>query len=232
MASFDPLRERYQSLWNTSLPAIRRGAVELDSILADGTPDFRRGLTLLARLGIAVTEQIMILLRQLKTIEPAQYYYAATQLHLTILSPFSATTEPERFEKALDSYRQAVATALTGIKPFEIEFTGVTVSAGAVMVQGFPQTDALGDLRSRLRSELQNRGLVEGLDTRYHLITAHVTALRFRHPLRESEGFAGALERFHERSFGTSLIQELSLVKNDWYMSPESVELVAHYPLS
>jgi len=114
---------------------------------------------------------------------------------------------------------------------FEIEFSGVTASTGAVMVQGFPRTGDLESLRERLRSELQNRGLTEGLDTRYRLITAHITVMRFRQALRDSEKLADTLESFRDHPFGTSQVRDFELVKNDWYMSPESVELVAHYPL-
>jgi 2'-5' RNA ligase len=145
------------------------------------------------------------------------------------LSFFTATTEPAPFFARTHQYVAAVSRALQGSGPIHIEFEGVTASPAAVLIQGFPNDSHLNELRDRLRDQLRAEGLGNGLDERYRLETVHITAVRFRAPLRQSETFAAALERARHRSFGSATVRSLSLVKNDWYMSRQVTETVRRY---
>lgn len=225
------MSERYDRLWESALPAIRSGAIEIDATLANRISDRRRGFTLIARPSMETQDRILKFLDALKAIDPEQYYYAPDSLHVTVLSLFTATDAHERFSQHQKKYEVAVESAVTGTPPFEIQFNGITASSGAVMIQGFPRGDALEPLRERLRETLQSRNLTEGLDTRYRLVTAHLTVVRFRQPLRDSIRFAEKLEEFRCVRFGSSNIEVLRLVKNDWYMSPQNLKLLSDYPL-
>lgn len=227
----DFLSERYSSLWNTAFPAICSGAVEMDSVLAAAKPDLRRGLTLIAQPSEETANRVLEFLDRLRELDPAQYYYPRTSLHLTVLSLFTGTTEHKRFAAKTSFYLEAVEAALADANSFAIDFKGVTVSPGAIMIQGFPHGAALEMLRDGLRASLQNAGLAEGLDVRYRLITAHLTACRFRSPLRDSVRFAETLQEFRQTSFGSSIIKVLKLVKSDWYISPETTEILGEYSL-
>jgi len=175
---------------------------------------------------------VAVFLRELGHLEPDQYYYGLSEFHSTVLSLFTATVNYEPFCAQAEHYISAVDSALRKAGPISIEFTGVTASAGTVMIQGFLVNEALNDLRDSLRKELQARGLADGLDRRYRLETAHMTVARFRAPFRDSERFAGALERARGRRFGTMTIASLTLVKNDWYMTHQAVEPVKSYRLA
>lgn len=87
-------------------------------------------------------------------------------------------------------------------------------------------------IRDNLRRELRVRGLAKNLDGRYRLETAHMTVVRFRARLRDGEGMATALERSRHRRLGTTGIRSLSLVKNDWYMTRQLLEIVKRYRLA
>jgi 2'-5' RNA ligase len=145
---------------------------------------------------------------------------------------FTATLEHERHLVRYAEYLAAVNAALMGAPAFGIEFSGVTLTREAVMIQGFSDTKVLNDLREALRNELRARHLTEGLDSRYVLQTVHMTVVRFRAPLRASARFAGILERYRDHSFGRTQVGELNLVRNDWYMSRASVEVLERYQLS
>ncbi len=213
------LQKRYDELWSAAIGKIRTDKIESDRVLAGGLVDRRRGLTLIARPSVEVRKRVATFLRELRRLEPEQYYYARTDLHLTILSPFTATTAHKGFFAHTKKYLAAVESALQKAGPMRIEFTGVTASPGAIMIQGFPESDALNDLRDNLRQQLRVRGLTKGLDVRYRLETAHMTVARFRAPLRDSKQFAAYLARVRRRSFGSMTIKSLSLVTNDWYMT-------------
>lgn len=225
------LRERYDRLWSANIGKIRDGAIQQDAVLASGLPDKRRGLTAIARPFPQVRRRVAEFLDDLRRLEPDQHYYAASEFHVTILSLFTATTDYERFLARTGQYVAAVDSAVCHAAPIEIEFAGVTISPGAVMIQGFCDDDALNEVRDALRLQLQANGLAEGVDARYRLETAHMTVVRFRDRLLNGERFATALERARERRFGTTRIRKVSLVKNDWYMTEQALETVARYRL-
>ncbi|HXD00503.1 MAG TPA: 2'-5' RNA ligase family protein [Verrucomicrobiae bacterium] len=225
------LQERYDKLWSAAIGKIRTGKIESDRVLAGGLIDRRRGLTLIARPSAGVREKVAAFLRELRRLEPDQYYYARADLHLTILSLFNATTAHKRFLAHTEKYLAAVNSALQKAGPMRIEFAGVTASPGAIMIQGFPDTEALNDLRDKLRQQLHIRGLTQGLDVRYRLETAHMTVARFRAPLRDSKHFAAVLACSRRRPFGSMTIKSLSLVTNDWYMTHQTLETLSRYRL-
>lgn len=219
------LNQRYQEMWDGAIERVRRGDVIIDPVLASREPDRRRSLTVLVRPSSAVHNQVAAFLDQLRIIEPEQYHYDPAELHVTVLSLFAGTPDYERLLVRLPDYLEAVSVALAGAPTFEIEFCGVTLSREAVLVQGFPNNLCLEELREKLRQELRARDLTEGLDARYRLVTAHTTALRFRAPLQRSEELAQALEDYRAHDFGRTTATELHLVRNDWYMSRQSVEV-------
>lgn len=227
----DGLRERYDRMWSEALPLIRAGKAEVDPVLAAGLPDRRCGLTLMARPFWNVQRRVAAWLGELRELEPDQYYYVSSEFHVTVLSMFTGTVHAEPFLARTGEYASAVEAAVGRAAPIGIEFRGVTASPGAVMIQGFLEDGALSDLRDGLRQELRARGLGDGLDARYRLVTAHMTVARFRAPLRHPERFASMLEQARGWPFGPTRVRNVNLVKNDWYMSRHSFELVRRYHL-
>jgi 2'-5' RNA ligase len=226
------LQKCYDNLWSAAIGKIRTGKIESDRVLAGGLVDRRRGLTLIARPSADVREKVATFLRELRRLEPDQYYYVRAHLHLTILSPFTATAAHKRFFAHMQKYLAAVDSALQKAAPMRVEFTGVTVSPGAIMIQGFPDSEALNELRDNLREQLRVHGLTKGLDVRYRLKTAHMTVARFRAPLRDGKHFAAALAHARRRPFGSMTIKSLSLVTNDWYMTHRTLETLNRYRLN
>jgi 2'-5' RNA ligase len=124
-----------------------------------------------------------------------------------------------------------VDSALRQSKPFRIEFAGITISLGAIMIQGFFSDDSLNNFRNALRQQLTARGLDEEVDERYRLETAHMTVARFRASLRNSERFATRLEDARQLEFGRVDVRSVSLAKHDWYLSRQYFEMVKRYRL-
>ena len=59
-----------------------------------------------------------------------------------------------------------------------------------------------------------------------------MTVVRFRQTLKDSQGYGAILGNYRGQEFGRSEVRELQLVKNDWYMSRQSVETLQCYELS
>ena len=226
------LQSRYDRMWSESIGYLRSGTVEIDPVLAASRPDRRRGLTVIARPSVEVRTRVAAFLRELRGLEPHQYYYALSEFHVTVLSMFTATIDHDRFFAGVAEYQAAADSVLRRVAPIRIEFSGVTASPSAIMIQGYCHNGYLNEVRDELRQELRNRDLTEGLDARYRLETAHMTVMRFRAPLQNSGNFAAALEQARGRKFGASTIAAMTLVKNDWYMSRRTLEPVKRYSLA
>ncbi|HEX5690048.1 MAG TPA: 2'-5' RNA ligase family protein [Roseiflexaceae bacterium] len=225
------LYQQYEALWQAALPRVRQGDIDVDQRLARKERDQRRGLTVIARLAPDIVARIGELLQALAVVEPRQYYYPQADLHLTVLSLFTATEQYQSHLDRLDDYRDAVASALRSTPSFAVDMVGITVAPGAVLLQGFPTDGTLNKARDRLREALIGRGLDTSLDQRYRLVTAHSTLVRFAAPLAAPEQFADALTAYRYTSFGRSVIASLDLVLNDWYMSSDTLTQIAAFQL-
>jgi len=223
------LRRRYDQLWSGAIRKIRAGEIQIDPVLEARTPDQRRGLTLIARPSPGMRQSVSAFLRELRRVEPDQYYYSASEFHITVLSLFTATVDFEPFFARQKLYVTAVDAALMDLQPIPISFEGVTASRGTVMIQGFFEGNKLNEVRNVLRRRLRLDGLANGLDQRYRLQTAHMTTVRFRAALRDSPRFATALENGRGIPFGTTTLRDFFLVESDWYMSRRVTKVLKRY---
>jgi len=226
------LQSQYDAIWADAQAAFAANAPALDPQLLDKSDDRRRSATLLIRPTPAVAKCVAQTLAELSSLEPEQYYYRPDELHVTVLSLWTGTEEPEPFFAQLPAYRRAIDAALMGAPDFSIRFDGLTASPAAVLVQGFPHSPALNGLRDRLRNAITAVGLGHTLDRRYRISAAHMTAVRFCRPLQDLPRLAAVLQSLRRRPFGTTHVAELQLVENDWYMSHDRVHLLQTYPLT
>jgi 2'-5' RNA ligase len=221
----------YDMLWENNLISISRGTVDIDPYISNPGSDQRRGLTLLFRPTPEITKNIIRFLDELRDLEPDQYFYSESNLHFTTLSLFTATPDHQREYDRLAQYQAAVEDAIRGTPPFSLHLKGLTISGGAVMICGFPRSDTLNAIRQRLRQNLIQKGLSQGLDIRYTLKAAHTTVMRFASPLKNPQQFCEFLLENKQREFDSLDVGELQLVKNDWYMSQQNTPIVARYAL-
>lgn len=226
------LTQVYADLWRPARAAFLRNAGQIDPLLESHTPDARRGLTVIFRPQPAVAARVAAWLAEVTTDEPAQYVYTPDQLHVTVLSLFTATPDFGPYFARLPHYLAALDVALAATPPFAVAFRGVTASPSTVLVQGFPTDDTLARARAALRAAITAAGLGDDLDHRYRLVTAHLSALRLRAPLANPAGFVARLDRARHLDFGVTQVDEVLLVANDWYMTPGVVEVVRRYPLT
>ena len=137
------LQNTYDKLWQSAVAAFHSGEIQLDQQLVDRQNDQRRGFSLIIRPDRHVATRIFQFFGEIQALEPEQYYYQPQELHLTILSLFSATEHHEQHIPNIPVYASIFRSLFTTIRPFQIHFRGITASKGAVMVQGFPENDAI-----------------------------------------------------------------------------------------
>jgi 2'-5' RNA ligase len=165
----------------------------------------RRGITLLARQPGRITAVIEEMLDDFRQLEPEQYFYPSSDIHVTILSIISCYSgfTLDLIDPAAD--QSAVRAILQTNQPFSITYSGLPASAGS----------GLDKLRQATRRYFRASGLQQSIDQRYSLQTAHSTVLRFRKPLQNPARLLNPLAKYQRFFVGSFEVGSVELVYND-----------------
>lgn len=217
------LKEHYRKLYNESIENILSDNYEIDPLI-DAKRDQRFGLTLLVRPPQEIKNKIQELLNKLKLIEPDQYYYPNSDIHITTMSIISCYEEFSIEKIDLSKYIEIIKKSLPVNQQGKIQFKGLTASNSCIMLQGFTSHNFLNEIRNKLRLEFNNTTLEQNLDKRYPIQTAHSTIVRFRKPFVNKNKFLQIIENHAESDFGTFDVNAMELVHNDWYQRERFVK--------
>ncbi|WP_304196888.1 mutarotase [Flavobacterium alvei] len=217
------IKEHYDRLYENSIQQIRENNYSIDYQI-DSVLDKRFGLTLLIRPDTETKNKIQAFLDELKEIDPNQYYYPNSDIHITVMSIISCYDDFDLTSISIPNYVSLIQKTLYGIADVAIDFTGVTASPSAVMIQGFTNSNVLNNLRNNLRMHFKDSGLEESMDKRYTIQAAHSTVVRFRKPLKNKQKLIEILEKYRNFHFGKFKIQRYYLVYNDWYQREKWVK--------
>lgn len=224
------LEERYTQMWDNGLAHLSSGQIETDTLIDQPNED-RRGITLIARLDQPVGEKINSFLEEVKLIEPNQYCYPQSDLHLTVLSIISCFSGFSLDQIQVSDYTEQIRRALLAMSDFEIEFTGLTASPSSILIRGFPSDNSLQRIREALRNAFRDTDLMQSMDQRYAIKTAHCTVVRFKNKITNSPRFVDFLNKNMARPFGNCSVRTLDLVFNDWYMKVENTRKLEEFSL-
>ena len=224
------LVEHYDGLYKEAIQKIRTDDYQTDDLI-DACDDDRRGITLVIRPQLQVRNNIQNFLADLKAIEPGQYYYPNSDIHITLMSVISCYNGFDLSQISIPEYVEIIKKSLIHGKPVSIEFKGITASPSCIMVQGFMSNDILNDIRDQLRINFRNSGLQQTIDQRYSIQTAHATVIRFRKQFRRKENFLKALEKYRNFDFGQFNVNNIELVHNDWYQRKDNLKRIYKFSL-
>ncbi len=224
-------RPIYDRLWREAVPRFKRGEPEIDPHLANRAGDGRRSVTLALRPGPAVQMAVNRFLRHLAVVAPGQYFYRPEELHVTVLAVIPGSEAWREKIRDLPAIQAVIGRILKRRRPFAVSFRGITASPGAVMIQGFPKSQALEEIREELRGILRKNDLGSDIDRRYKVNAAHITAMRFRSAQVDWKAFVGLLKSNRRTDFGETRVRKLQLLWGDWYASTHSVRTIQEYPL-
>lgn len=212
----------YDDMWEKFKSASEQNKYELDPYLLDPHSDTRRGITALAYLNqnqSAALDEIVKFQNAVKAIEPQQYYHPLNELHLTLLSVISCMAGFQLSEINTETYAEIFASVVRDIHPIEIQYQGISASPNCILIQGFPIGDELEKLRNTLRTKLKAAGLRVSFDSRYTLVTAHSSVIRFRTPISNSKQLLALCHQYRNHSFGHIVLSDFELVFNNWYQN-------------
>ncbi len=224
------LQEHYETLYHESIAKIKAGGIQTDS-LTDSADDNRYGITLRIRPDTTLIKSINNFLEQLRQIEPEQYYYRESDIHVTVMSIISCYNGFGLQRISIPDYISVIEQSIPVARNITIRFNGITASPSCIMIRGYPEDDTLNTIRNSLRTHFKNSELEQSIDKRYAIQTAHSTIVRFRKPLTKMNEFLKILEVYHDHEFGTLQTNTLELVHNDWYHRTERVEQLCKFKL-
>jgi 2'-5' RNA ligase len=225
------LKQHYNTLYIEAVKTIVSSSYQIDNQI-DALSDNRRGITLLIRPDDQTKKNIQAFLDELKQIDPAQYYYPASDIHITVLSIISCYKDFDLASISLPDYVKIIEKSLIGIQDTAINFQGITASSAAIMLQGFTTTTSLNDLRNNLRTNFTASALEQSIDQRYSIQTAHATVVRFRKEISHKEKLIETLEKYRDFDFGKFKIDTYHLVSNDWYQRQQFVKALHEFKKS
>lgn len=156
MKAQNTLQSFYDEMYTTARDKICCGEEEIDRVIDDSAGDQRLGLTLVLRPPKFIQESLSRFLQELQGYAPQQYYYPPNDLHMTVLSIIPSHDGFNLDHLNISDYVKVIEEALQSepLLPITLRYTGITASTSCVMVQGFPEEDALNVLRDRLRKSL------------------------------------------------------------------------------
>ncbi|TRX36709.1 2'-5' RNA ligase family protein [Flavobacterium restrictum] len=222
------LENHYKKLYEESISKISSDNYEIDNLI-DSEKDKRFGLTLLIRPSNEIKKEIHKFLKKIKKIEPNQYYYPNSDIHITVMSIISCYNGFDMSKIDIQKYIELTKKCLLEGVDLNISFKGITASPSGVMIQGFMDNNELNDIRDRLRKEFKNSNLEQSLDKRYSIQTAHSTIIRFKTELSQKEKFLKFLNKNINYDFGTFKVNKFELVYNDWYQREQYVKKIYEF---
>lgn len=217
------IKVHYDNLYEKSIKRIASNNYEIDELINSPSDD-RFGITLLIRPSSEVKNEIQKFLDELKAIDPNQYYYENSDIHITVLSIISCYNGFKLADIDISKYIELIKESLLEVSNLEIEFKGVTASPSCIMIQGFMNTESLNQTRNRLRDKFKKSTLQQSIDQRYAIQTAHTTVVRFKEKLCEKSKFLEMLQKYRTHKFGTFSVKTMELVYNDWYQNTKFVK--------
>jgi len=161
-------------------------------------------------------------------LEPHQYYYPASDLHITIFDFIQAQTDFQRDEALEKIFLEIATQAVNGFGAFNIQMKGVVFSNEAGLIRGFDGNKLLF-LRENIRSLRTEAGLRN--DERYESESAHVTFTRFKNRLEDPITFYTFIEASKMTYLGEESVNQVELVEHDWYNSTPTKRVIARIQL-
>ncbi|MCC4784654.1 hypothetical protein FCV63_13675 [Vibrio lentus] len=222
----------YDDMWQRFELALKHNEYELDLYLSDLENDTRRGITALAYLNqgnCSTVNEIIRFQKEVRELEPEQYYHPSNELHLTVLSVISCLPEFALTEIDVNPYIDVFRSALKNAGKIEIRYQGVSASPNCIVIQGFPTSDTLERLRNELRTQLTEAGVRVTFDSRYKLVTAHSSIIRFKAPLNNAQQLLALCQRYRNHDFGRVVLEDFELVFNNWYQNLDVTKSLAKY---
>ena len=213
MINKDFLQEHYNNILLKNKDKLNQGGVK-DDLLSNVLNDKRMSMVLLIRINPDINIKIQNTINNLNETEPdSMYYYPSSDFHITVIDILKGELG-RNIPENINEYINCIKECTKQIKPFEIEFDGLTASDNAILVKGFYDNE-LQKFRELLRENLGKNNLK--LEERYKTISSHITIARNKDKLKNPEKLISFIENESKNNFGKMKVDSLELCFHNWY---------------
>ena len=213
MITKEYLNEHYNNIFLNNKEKIKQGGGK-DDLLSEVQNDQRMSIVLLLRISPDISKNIENCINKLKEIESDSiYFYPISDFHITVIDILKGEIG-RKIPDNINEYIKCFNDCAKKIKPFEIEFEGLTASDNAVLVKGFYDNE-LQKFRELLRESLNKNNLK--LEERYKTISSHITIARFKEKLKNHDKFISFIENENKNYFGKMKVNYFELCFHNWY---------------
>ena len=213
MINKDFLKEHYNNIFIKNKEKICQGGVK-DDLLSNVQNDERMSIVLLIRISPNISANIEKCINKLKEIESdSMYFYPSSDFHITVIDILKGEIG-RNIPENINDYINCINECAKQIKPFEIEFEGLTASDNAILVKGFYDNE-LQKFRELLRESLSKNNLK--LEERYKTISSHITIARNKDKLKNPEKLISFIENESKNNFGKMKVDSFELCFHNWY---------------
>ena len=217
MITKEILKEHYDNIFKKNKEKIKNGGVK-DELLLNAQNDKRMSIVLLIRISPDISKNIENCINKIKEIESdSMYFYPSTDFHITVIDILKGE-ENRNIPENINEYIKCIRDCSKQIKPFEIEFDGLTASDNAILVKGFYDNE-LQKFRELLRESLIKNNLK--LEERYKTISSHITIARNKELLKNPEKIMEFIEK--DYYFGKMKVESIELSFHNWYDTKKKV---------
>ena len=217
----------FDDLWFFNRPNILENKIYKDPNLLSLENDKRLGLALLVKIEGECQEKIAQIIQQIKTIEPDQYYYPLSDLHVTITDLIVAHDNFVFDADLVERYVKIIEKIFQKTLSFDISFNGVIATKGAVILKA--EAEKILKIRKKIERELTKNGIF--LNERFQRDFVHSTIARFRQNLKNPPEFVHKIEQLQNFNIGALKANKILFVLHDWYNSKGKTKVLKEFEL-
>lgn len=216
--------DKYESIFYENINHIKSNDILIDQHLLDPDNDNRTGLSIITKPGYGIKNLYDSLINGFRKIEPDQYYYPFTDLHITVFDFITAGENIQFNDKLLENYISVTGKVFKNEFPITIVFKGVVFSKAAGLIKGYDHDDRIINIRHKIRVCLQESGIKA--NERYESVTTHMTFCRFTRKIKNCEDFLFHMSRIKEIPLGNYTFDYIDIVIHDWYNKSEKCKFI------
>lgn len=219
--------ESYEKIRNENIGYVENGRIERAEAFRPGFDAGARGYVL----QIAASDSLDgydDLISGFREVEPDQYYYPESDIHVTVFEFVSVRSDFRNYEKDIGAFEEVCTEALREVGPFEIALLGTVFTRTSGILAGYDD-DILTEIRDGIRNRSRARGIAP-LE-RYRSESAHISFMGYRAELRDRRGFLKLAKATRDLDLGTMTVRRLELVEHDWLNRIGERTLLREYEL-
>lgn len=225
------IQNEFQAAWEHFSAELRQHGGKIDSL---DSPNAQKILTTVARMPPALSAKILEFQEDVRRLDPRQYFYPVTDIHLTVLNCAAFLKNPDILDEAdIQRVARELGEVFSSVQSFPVQVKGVGVLPARVFVQIFDSSGTIAALRQKIRQKLSNQAWHPEAENKLLMpnpILVWANVVRMRQLV--SPEFVDLISKYREAEFGSFEVQEIELAITDKLLSKSNTTVRQRYNIN